>query len=330
MGLPWLCEVNPQIDWKEGVLDIEAAQQPQKIDANRKSRHTWVRAGLIEERDELWLCAGYTFLQRITEKQNSEKEMKILKEMIPAKYRHYMKVFLEEESHRLPEHKPWDHTIELKEGAPEAIHARVFPMSQLEDEKLGRFLDDTLTKGYIVPSKSLMVSPVFFVKKKDRKLRFIQDYRKLNAVTIKNHYLLLLASDIINHLTKAKIFTKFDVRWGYNNIRIKEADQWKAVFITNRGSFEPYVMYFGLTNSPATFQTLMNMIFTDLIAGGKVAVYMDDILIYSTNTETYQEMTHKVLRCLKEYDLYLKSEKCEFDCDPWHDHRTWSHKHGPW
>lgn len=132
--------------------------------------------------------------------------------MIPAEYRRYTKVFSEEESHRLPEHKPWDHTIELKEGTSEAIHACIFPMSQPEDKELGRFLDDALAKGYIVPSKLLMVSPVFFVKKKDRKLHFMQDYRKLNAVTIKNHYPLPLTSDIINRLTKAKIFTKFDVR----------------------------------------------------------------------------------------------------------------------
>lgn len=207
--------------------------------------------------------------------------------MIPAEYRRYTKMFSEEESYWLPEHKPWDHTIELKEGAPEAIHARVFPMSQPENEELERFLDDALAKGYIVLSKSPMVSLVFFVKKKDRKLRFVQDYRKLNAIMIKNRYPLPLASDIINHLTKAKIFTKFDVRWGYNNIRIKEADQWKAAFITNRGSFEPRIMCFSLTNSPATFQTLMNMIFADLIAGGKVAVYMDDILIYSADEATH-------------------------------------------
>lgn len=173
--------------------------------------------------------------------------------MISAEYRWYTKVFSEEESHWLPEHKPWDHTIELKEGALEAIHTRVFLMSQPENKKLGRFLDDALAKGYIVLSKSPMVSPVFFVKKKDRKLHFVQAYGKLNAVTIKNHYPLLLASNIINYLTKVKIFTKFDVRWGYNNIQIKEADQWKAVFIMNRGSFEPRVIYFGLTNSPATF-----------------------------------------------------------------------------
>lgn len=118
LGLPWLREVNPQIDWKEGVLDVEAAQRPQRVDANRKSRRTWVRSGLVEEGDELWLCAGYTFSQQIAEKQNSEKGTRMLEEMIPAEYRRYTKVFSEEESHRLPEHKPWDHIIELKEGAP--------------------------------------------------------------------------------------------------------------------------------------------------------------------------------------------------------------------
>lgn len=85
-------------------------------------------------------------------------------------------------------------------------------MSQPEDEELGHFLDDALAKGYIVLSKSPMVSLVFFVKKKDGKLHFVQDYRKLNTITIKNRYSLLLASDIINCLMKAKIFTKFDVR----------------------------------------------------------------------------------------------------------------------
>lgn len=94
-----------------------------------------------------------------------------------------------------------------------------------KDEELGRFLDDALVKGYIILSKSPMVSLVFFVKKKDGKLHFVQDYHKLNMVTIKNRYPLLLASDIINHLTKAKIFTKFNVRWSYNNIWIKEANQ---------------------------------------------------------------------------------------------------------
>jgi hypothetical protein len=124
-----------------------------------------------------------------------------------------------------------------------------------------------------------MASPVFFVKKKTSDLRLIQDYWKLNSITVKNRYSLPLAMDIVNKLRDAKIFTKFDVRWGYHNVRIKEGDEWKAAFITNQGLFKPRVMFFGLTNSLATFQALMNAIFADLIAEGKVAVYLDDILI---------------------------------------------------
>ncbi|EEB88901.1 hypothetical protein MPER_13072, partial [Moniliophthora perniciosa FA553] len=236
-----------------------------------------------------------------------------MEEIVPAEFHQYRKVFSEEESYRLPEHKPYDHTIDLKPDAPETIRSKVYPMSMNEQVELDQFLEENLRKGYIVPSKSPLASPVFFVKKKDGKLRFVQDYRKLNEFTVKNRYPLPLASDIINRLKGARYFTKLDVRWGYNNIRIKEGDEWKAAFVTNRGLFEPQVIFFGLTNSPATFQALMNSIFADLIAKGKVAVYLDDILIYSTTLEEHHQTTHEVLKRLQENDLYLRPEKCEFD-----------------
>ena len=146
---------------------------------------------------------------------------------------------------------------------------------------------------------------MFFVKKKDGKLWFVQDYRKLNQFTVKNHYPLPLVVDIVSQLQGARYFTKFDIRWGYNNIRIKQGDEWKAAFSTNRGLFEPSVMFFGLTNSPATFQTLMNSIFADLIAAGKVAMYLDDILIFSRELEEHREVVRDVLRRLQKNDLYL-------------------------
>ena len=185
-------------------------------------------------------------------------------------------------------------------------------MSVNEQQELEKFLEDNLRKGYIQTSKSPIASPVFFIKKKDGKLRFVQDYQKLNELTIQNCYPLPLVQDIINRLQEAKYFTKFDVQWGYNNIQIKEGDEWIAAFATNRGLFEPKVMFFGLTNSPATFQTLMNSIFGDLIAAGKV-VYLDDILIFTSTKEEHREITKEVLRRLEEYDLYLRPEKCEFE-----------------
>ena len=147
-------------------------------------------------------------------------------------------------------------------------------MSPVEQKELNDFLEENLLSSCIHPSKSPMVSPVFFVKKKDGKLQFVQDYQKLNVMMVKNTYPLPLVPDIINRISdsKARYFTKLDVHWGYNNVQIKEGDEWKAAFQTNRGLFEPLVMFFGLTNSPATFQTMMNDIFKDLIDEGYMVV----------------------------------------------------------
>ena len=117
-------------------------------------------------------------------------------------------------------------------------------------------------------------------------------------MTIKNRYPLPLISELIDQLTRAKYFSKMDVRWGYNNIRIKEGDTWKAAFRTNRGLFEPLVMFFGLTNSPATFQTMMNDIFQEEIAEGWVVIYMDDILVFSKDEKQHQEQVKRILEKL--------------------------------
>jgi hypothetical protein len=108
-------------------------------------------------------------------------------------------------------------------------------------------------------------------------------------------------------------FTKLDVHWGYNNIHICKGDEWKAAFRTNRGLFEPLVMYFGLTNSLATFQTMMNEIFQDLITEGVVSVYLDDILIFTNSLEEHSQITRLVLDRMRKHKLYLRPEKCKFE-----------------
>ena len=79
-------------------------------------------------------------------------------------------------------------------------------------------------------------------------------------MTIKNRYPLPLIQELIDKLKSSKVFSKMDIQWGYNNIWIKEGDEWKAAFRMNKSLFEPTVMFFGLTNSPATFQAFMNHI----------------------------------------------------------------------
>ena len=177
--------------------------------------------------------------------------------------------------------------------------------------EIRKFIQKQLRKGYIWLSKSPQMVPVFFVKKKDGKKWMVQDYRYLNKWTIKNNYPLPLKSDILENIRTKKVFMKIDLRWGYNNIRIKEGDEWKAVFTTLERSFKPTVMFFRLINSLATFQTMMNELLRDLINTGKVAVFIDDVIVETETEERYNELVTEVIRRLEENNLYVKLEKCK-------------------
>jgi len=237
---------------------------------------------------------------------------------VPKEYQQFAKIFSKEDSKRYPPKRAWDHAIEFKKDAPEAIDCKVYPMNRIEDEAVKQFLHNELEKGYIRESKSPYASSFFFVRKKDGKLRPVQDYRKINAVTIRNQYPLPLIADLICDLSNAHIYTKLDVRWGYNNVRIREGDEEKAAFKTRYGLFEPTVMYFRLTNSLATFQTMMNFIYRDTILkheplGTTIRVYMDDIGIATrTNLADHKRAVHDVLKVAQLHDLYFKPEKCLF------------------
>jgi len=134
-----------------------------------------------------------------------------------------------------------------------------------------------------------MAAPVFFIKEKDGSLRLVQDYRALNSMMVKNKYPLPLISELVSQLHRARYFTKLDVCWSFNNIRIKPGDKWKVAFRTNRDLFELLVMFFEMTNSPATFQTIMNDIFQNLIAESIVVVYLDNILIFTKMEEEHAQ-----------------------------------------
>ena len=108
------------------------------------------------------------------------------------------------------------------------------------------------------------------------------------------------------------MFIKLDLRWGYNNVRIKEGDEWKAVFIMHIGAYEPTVMYFGLTNSSTTFQTMMNDLFRDLINQGDIVAFINNILVAMDTEEGHNELVEEVLKRLEENNLFVKPEKCKW------------------
>ena len=141
-------------------------------------------------------------------------------------------------------------------------------MTLKEEKVLNQWLDKQLKVGLIVELKSRYVASCFYIPKKDSSLWLVQDYRKLNQVTIKDKTPLPLIGEVIDKLKEVKYFNKLDLIQGYNNVQIKEGDEWKTAFLTDKGLFEPQVMYFGLCNSPETFQKMMNSIFQKLLHEG--------------------------------------------------------------
>jgi hypothetical protein len=165
-------------------------------------------------------------------------------------------------------------------------------MPPKELAELKNQLQELLGKGYILPSSSPWGCPAPFVKKKDGSLRLCVDYRPLNAVTIKNKYLLPRIAVLFYQLAAAKVFSKIDLRSGYHQIKIRPCDIPKTAFSTCYGLYEFLVMFFGLKNAPAYFMYLMNSVFmTELY---KFVV----VLIYSKNEKEHAKHLRIVLQRL--------------------------------
>ena len=144
--------------------------------------------------------------------------------MVPRRFLKWKKVFGKVESERMPTRKVWDHAIDLKETF-KPQKGRIYSLSKNEREEVQNFVEDQLRKGYIRLLKSPQTSPVFFVGKKDRSKWIVMDYYNLNSQMVKNNYPLPLITKLIDNMGGKKVFTKIDLRWRFNNIRIKEGDK---------------------------------------------------------------------------------------------------------
>jgi len=171
---------------------------------------------------------------------------------IPPEFWQYSWVFSNEEAQQLPKHQPWDHKIDL---LPDKSMRKtlIYRLTPPEKVALEKYVTDSLQQGSLHRSEAPDACSFFFIDKKDGKLHPVQDYRPLNDITRKNMVPIPLIPELVDKLLGAQFFTKLDVRWEYNNIRIQEGDEWKATFKTPLGLFEPTVMTFGLCNAPATF-----------------------------------------------------------------------------
>ena len=279
LGHDWLKKHNPDIDWT--TSDVKLSCCPPECKSLMDMRFT--KLILDNESQETWIQA----LKNHESKGDiDESTLEEAQKLVPCKYWDYLGVFSKSKSECMPLRKPWDHGIDLKEDfTPKK--GRLIPLSVDEQKEVEAFLDDQLSKGYIRPSNSQQTSPVCFVPKKDGKKRMGQDYRYLNEWTIKNNYPLPLISQLVDKLKGCKLFTKMDLQWGYNNVRIHEGNEWKAAFTTHKGSFEP----------------------SDVCV-----VYIDDLMIFTPtdNQEEHDRIMLKVLRRLCDNDLFVKPEKCCF------------------
>ena len=295
LGMLWMQEHNPIINWRSRTLirwDLKPGDMDKKHPEALKSEFPTVQKTTI----------------------STELEAKIVKETVPLpeQYKRFEVVFSETDI-PLPEHRSrLDHEIKLVEGF-KPKKGSIYPLSPKEKEELDALLDENLACGKIRPSVSPQAALVFFVAKKDGKKRLIQDYWYLNSHTVVDSYPLPDIKTLLDDLALLSYFAKFDVRWGFTNIRIKAGDEWKTAFIMPRGVFEPLVMFFGQTNAPPTFQWYMNEMFSRMVGERKVVIFMDDVIVHGNTCDELTACVSEFLQTCKEENLHLKISKLTFE-----------------
>ena len=251
-GYPWFKKFKPDIDWETSELKgpkvkIETLLHGTFQCAKKLIKQKQENEDLILETQECNLWSGVTPSEtkegpveikrthtsvEMAHKYTSEHGKEEV--TLPEEFKRHTALFSDEEANKFPPTcGDGDHKIVLLDTAPTRFNCKVYPLSRDEQEAENKFIDENLEKGYITPSDSPYGFSTFMVPKKDSKeKRYIIDYRPLNAVTRKDVTPLPNLKQCIENLQGMELFSKFDIRWGYNNIRIREGDQWKAAFKT--------------------------------------------------------------------------------------------------
>jgi hypothetical protein len=339
LGLPWLKTHDPRIGFAANTVlfDSQYCQRncvvptaPTKVralhDIPRKSRPRYLppRPEGLQGKDiamvSVQACAayarrGYQMFTVTAENLEDYLDGRDTKE-VPTKgalheeFKEFADFFSPKEAERLPPHRPYDHNIKLQDGRSLPF-GPLYAMSRVELQTLKDWISENLRKGFIRPSSSPVASPVLFVKKPDGGLRLCVDYRALNAITVKDRYPLPLTTESLNNLKGMRYFTKVDIVSAFNNMRIKEGQEYLTAFRTRFGLFETLVMPFGLTGAPATFQRYINESLREYLDVFCTA-YLDDVLIYSQTRAEHVNHVRLVLGKLRDAGLFGNLAKCEF------------------
>jgi transposase InsO family protein len=301
---------------KDGKPKVKPAKTLHQIDIACIGAEAFTRH-LKNPNAETFITSLYEIDRAIDEKQAPEitddAEMQaLIDRVLPERYRSFRDVFSKNASDELSPHRPYDLKIELQGQATDYLrYSPLYKHTAEELEAAKQYIQDNLHKGFIAPSGAPFASPILFSRKHDGGLRFCVDYRKLNAITKKNQYPLPLIDETLERLSRAKFFTKLDIRQAFHKIRIHPDSEDLTTFRTRYGSYKYRVVPFGLTNGPATFQRFINDSFMDCLDDFLTA-YLDDLLIYSENELDHELHVRKVLTRLREVGLQADIKKCEF------------------
>lgn len=238
---------------------------------------------------------------------------------LPDQIKEFAHLFADsQDANQLPPHRgSLDHAINLQHENGKPMSPPWGPLYNMTREELlvlRKTITDLLSKGWIRPSNSAAAAPVLFARKPNGGLRLCVDYRGLNSITVPDRYPLPLFKETLRQLSKAKWFTKLDVKSAFHRIRIRGGDEWMTAFRCRLGLFEWLVTPFGLVNAPATFQRYINEQLREHLDVDATA-FMDDVLAYtSSDEEEHWTTVRKILTRFDKSGLYLDLDKCEFLC----------------
>jgi hypothetical protein len=304
LGMTWLRDHQPKVDWRKGTIDLDKAKENEKRDP--PDRPIASLMSLEEARGELEE-GDVAFMALVSEEPDT-------KDKTHSRYRGIIQEYADVMPDELPTGLPPSRGVDMKIrllSLKQPPFRPTYRLARKELEELKRQLEDLLAKGFIRPSTSPFGAPVLFVRKKEGDLRMCVDYRMLNDLTIKDRYALPRIDELFDQLSGATVFSKIDLRSGYHQIRISEEDAHKTAFRTRYGHYEFMVMPFGLTNAPATFMRLMNDVFRPLL-DKCVVVFLDDILVFSRTHQEHEQHLRMVFGILRQHKLYAKLSKCQF------------------
>jgi hypothetical protein len=268
----------------------------------------------MKRKDTKFFQTSLYEIDRILKDRESEEDpdtVRLLDEKLPKEYTHRRVVFSKVEADKLPPHRPYDHKIILEGPLPDA-YSPLYRQSTKELRLTKEYLIEHLSKGFIEASQSPFASPVLFVAKLGGGLRFCIDYRRLNTLTRKDAYPIPRINELLTRVSKAKVFTKLDIRAAFNRIRIDPGSEEYTTFRTRYSSYKCKVLPFRLYNGPGTYQRYMNDVLLDYLDTFCMA-YLDDILIYSEDPQEHTRHVDIVLARLLEAGLQVDIKKCEFN-----------------